>query len=144
MAVRKAEAVWNGSLNEGGGTVKMGSGLLEAPYTFKARVEEEANKTNPEELLGAALASCYAMFLSATLGRNNYTVNHIHATANVTLIRGEAGLQVSGIALEVEGDVPGIDAAAFQDFAEKAKTGCPISQALASIPSITLNARLAG
>lgn len=143
MPVRKAEAVWQGSLQEGGGTVKIGSGLFEAPYTFKARMEEEDQKTNPEELLGAAHASCYAMFLSASLDRAGHTVNRISATASVTLIRGEAGLQISEIALDVEGDVPGISAETFQEFAEKAKTGCPVSQALASVPSITLSARLA-
>src|SRR5512145_45348 len=142
MPSRKAEAVWQGSLNEGGGTVKIGSGLLDVPYTFKARVEEEANNTNPEELIGAGLASCYAMFLSAILGRAEHKVNRIAATANVNLLRGDAGLQINEIVLDVEGDVPGMDAATFQDFAEKAKTGCPVSQALASVPSIKLNARL--
>lgn len=143
MAVRKAEAVWRGNLNDGGGTVKIGSGIFEAPYTFKARVEEEANNTNPEELLGAALASCYAMFLSSQLSKAGHTVNRLQATANVHL-RQDGGLKVSEIVLDVEGDVTGIDAAAFQDFADKAKTSCPISVALASIPSITLNARLVG
>jgi osmotically inducible protein OsmC len=142
MALRKAEALWKGGLQDGGGTVKVGSGLLDAPYTFKARVEDEAGATNPEELLGAAHASCYAMFLSATLGRSGFTVNHIQATASVTLERGEAGLKIAAIALDVEGSVEGIDEAAFLDYAEKAKTGCPVSQALASIPSITLNAKL--
>lgn len=141
MAVRKAEAVWKGDLNAGGGTIKMGSGLLEAPYTFKARVEEAGGQTNPEELLGAALASCYAMFLSSQLSKAGHTVNRLQATANVHL-RQEGGLKVSEIVLDVEGDVTGIDAATFQDFAEKAKIGCPISVALASIPSITVNARL--
>ncbi len=144
MPVRKAEAVWKGSLQEGGGSVTMGSGLLEAPYTFKARVEDEAGATNPEELLGAAHASCYAMFLSAALGRAGHTPTRVQATANVTLIRGEAGLQISEILLDVEAEVPGLDAAAFQEFAEKAKTGCPVSQALASVPSIGLQARLVG
>lgn len=140
MAVRKAEAVWKGNLNEGGGSVKIGSGLMEAPYTFKARVDEEGGKTNPEELLGAALASCYAMFLSSQLSKAGHTVNQVRATANVHL-RQEGGLKVSEIVLDVEGDVTGIDAAAFQDFAEKSKTGCPISVAL-NVPSIRLNARL--
>ena len=139
MAVRKADAVWKGNLNEGGGSIKIGSGLMEAPYTFKARVEEEGGKTNPEELLGAALASCYAMFLSSQLSKAGHTVNRVQATANVHL-RQEGGLKVSEIALDVVGDVTGIDAATFQDFAEKAKTGCPISQAIAT--TITLNARL--
>lgn len=141
MPVRKAEAVWKGNLTEGGGSVKVGSGLMEAQYTWKARAEEESGKTNPEELLGAALASCYAMFLSNQLAKAGHTVNQVQATANVHL-RMEGGLKVSEIALDVVGDVTGVDAAAFQDFAEKAKTGCPISQAIAT--SITLNARLVG
>jgi osmotically inducible protein OsmC len=141
MPVRKAEAVWKGSLQEGGGTVKIGSGLLEAPYTFKARVEEEADKTNPEELLGAAHAACYAMFLSAQIGRAGLTADYVNATAEVTLTRGEAGLKIDSITLNVEGKVPGIDEAQFNELAEKTKTGCPVSQALASVP-ITLHARL--
>lgn len=142
MPVRKAEAVWKGTLNEGDGTVKVGSGLMQAPYTWKARAEEEAGKTNPEELLGAALASCYAMFLSNQLSKAGHTVNRVQATANVHLGR-EGGLKVTEIALDVEGDVTGIDTATFQDFADKAK-GCPISVALGSVPSITVNARLVG
>src|SRR5690606_36129423 len=128
MPVRKGEAVWNGSLQEGGGTVKLGSGLLEAPYSFAARMED-ASGTNPEELLGAAHAGCYAMFLSAQLGRAGHTVNSIHATANVSIIRGEAGLQINKIDLVVEADIPGIDPAEFQELAEKAKVGCPVSAA---------------
>lgn len=141
MPVRKGEAVWNGSLQEGGGTVKVGSGLLEAPYSLAARVEE-ASGTNPEELLGAAHAGCYAMFLSGQIGRAGHTVKSIHATANVSLIRGEAGLQINKIDLVVEADIPGIDPAEFQELAEKAKVGCPVSAALASVPSISLDAKL--
>jgi osmotically inducible protein OsmC len=141
MPVRKAEAVWQGTLNEGGGTVKMGSGLFEAPYTFKARVEEEGGKTNPEELLGAAHAACFAMFLSAQLGRAGFPPDRVHATANVTLTRGEAGLKIEGIQLDVEAKVPGIDNAQFMELAERSKTGCPVSAALASVP-ITMNAKL--
>lgn len=140
MPVRKAEAVWKGSLQEGGGTVKLPSGLFEGPYTFKARVED-AEGTNPEELLGAAHAACYAMFLSAQLGRAGHTVNEVRAVSEVTLVRDESGLRVSGIHLVVEASIPGIDDAAFQELAEKSKTGCPISGALASVP-ITLNAKL--
>ena len=107
----------------------------------KARVEEEANKTNPEELLGAAHSACYAMFLSAQIGNAGYTAEEIRATANVTLIRGEAGLKITGIEMNVEAKVPGMDNSKFQELAEKSKVSCPVSQALASVP-ITLSAKL--
>lgn len=141
MPVRKSTAVWKGGLQDGGGTVKMGSGLFEAPYTFKARVEEEEKKTNPEELLGAAHAACFAMFLSAQLGGANFPPEQVNATANVTLVRGEAGLKIEGIALDVEARVPGISNEQFMELAEKSKSGCPVSRALASVP-ITMTAKL--
>lgn len=114
--------------------------MLEAPYTFKARVEEETQKTNPEELLGAADAACFAMFLSGQLARAGFTQTEVHATANVTLSRGEAGLKIEGILLDVEGKVPGISEVQFKELAEKSKAGCPVSVALA-VP-ITLQTKL--
>jgi osmotically inducible protein OsmC len=104
---------------------------------------ETGSKTNPEELLGAAHAGCYAMFLSAILSGDNYTVNAINAGADVTLTPGEGGPTVTEITLNVEGNVDGIDEATFLDYAERAKANCPISKALASVPTINLNAKLA-
>ncbi|MBL8160599.1 MAG: OsmC family protein [Anaerolineae bacterium] len=141
MALRKADALWQGTLKEGAGSVKGGSGMFDLPYTWKARFEEEAAKTNPEELLGAAHAGCYAMFLSALLTNNGFTPTSINATASVDLGRDDKGPVVQSITLDVEAVVPGVSAEQFAELAEKSKAGCPISRALASTP-ITLNARL--
>lgn len=142
MPVRQGTAQWQGSVSEGSGTVKVGSGFLDAPYSLKARVEDVDKTTNPEELLGAAHAACFAMFLSGQIGRAGHTANRIHATSNVSVTRGESGLVIDKIHLVVEAEVPGMDAATFQELAEKSKTGCPVSAALASVPSITMEARL--
>ncbi len=141
MPTRKADAVWQGTLKEGGGTVKGGSGMFDLPYSWKARFEEEANKTNPEELLGAAHAGCYAMFLSAQLTTAGFTPTRISATANVALGRDDKGPVIENITLNVEADVPGVSREQFDELAEKSKAGCPISRALESTP-ITLNAKL--
>jgi osmotically inducible protein OsmC len=141
MPTRKADAVWQGTLKEGAGTVKGGSGTFDLPYTWKARFEEEANKTNPEELLGAAHAGCYAMFLSAQLTGAGFTPTSINATASVALGRDDKGPVVENITLDVEAVVPGVSAEQFNELAEKSKAGCPISRALAST-AITLNAKL--
>lgn len=143
MALRKADAHWQGTLKEGAGTVKGGSGMFDLPYTWKARFEEEDQKTNPEELLGAAHAGCYAMFLSALLTNNGFTPTSINVTASVDLGRDDKGPVVQAITLDVEAVVPGVSQEQFMELAEKSKTGCPISRALASVP-LTLNARLAG
>jgi osmotically inducible protein OsmC len=139
MPVRKADAVWKGSLREGAGNLKLESGGYDGPYTFKGRTESDKG-TNPEELLGGAHAACYAMFLSAKLSGAGYTVNQVHANAAVSLGT-DGGLKVTGIHLTVEANIGGIDAAKFAEFAEEAKTGCPISQALAAVP-MTLDAKL--
>jgi lipoyl-dependent peroxiredoxin len=143
MPTRKADAVWQGTLKEGAGTVKGGSGMFDLPYTWKARFEDEANKTNPEEILGAAHAGCYAMFLSAQLTSAGFTPTRIHAAASVQLGRDDKGPLVENIMLDVEAEVPGVSQEQFNELAEKSKQGCPISRALASTP-ITLNAKLVG
>lgn len=138
MAVRKSEATWLGTLKEGNGTVKLASGLYEGPYTWASRFEN-APGTNPEELIGAAHAGCYSMFLSALLTNNGFKPERIHTTATVHL---EAGPLIAKIELNSEAQVPGIDDATFQEYAEKAKAGCPVSKALAAVPEITLKATL--
>ena len=137
MTIRKAEAVWQGSLKEGSGTLALGSGLYEGPYTWASRFDT-GKGTNPEELLGAAHAGCYAMFLSALLTKAGFPPASIQAVASVHL---EAGPTITKIELNVEAEVPGIDAAAFNEQAQAAKAGCPVSKALASI-EIVLNAKL--
>lgn len=138
MAVRHAEAVWQGTLREGSGTLKVDSGALDAPYNYVSRFEE-GEYTNPEELIGAAHAGCYAMFLSAVLTRNNHPPTSIQTRATVHL---EGGPTITKIELDVEGDVPGVSAEDFQQYAEEAKANCPVSKALSGGPEIVLNAKL--
>lgn len=138
MPVRKSEAAWEGTLKEGRGTMKLASGLYEGPYTFSSRFEEAAG-TNPEELIGAAHAGCFSMFLAALLTDNGYTPGRVFTTAAVHL---GAGPQIKRIDLECEATVPGVGEAQFQELAEAAKAGCPVSKALAAVPEITLVARL--
>ena len=141
MAVQAASADWKGSLKEGAGTMRTGSGAFEGPYTFVSRFETGPG-TNPEELIGAAHAGCFSMALSAALGRAGHTPTAIRTAAKVHLGASEAGPTITQIDLDVEGQVPGIDQAAFQQFAEGAKSGCVVSRALAGVKTITLTAKL--
>ena len=141
MAVQAASAEWKGSLKEGAGTMRTGRGAFEGPYTFVSRFETGPG-TNPEELLGAAHAGCFSMALSAALGRAGHTPTAIRTNAKVHLGASEAGPTITQIDLDVEGEVPGIDQAAFQQFADGAKSGCVVSRALAGVKTITLNAKL--
>jgi osmotically inducible protein OsmC len=140
MAIRKAEAVWEGTLREGKGSVKLGSGLFEGRYSFTSRFEEGAG-TNPEELIGAAHAGCFSMALSGDLGRSGYTPKRIHTTAQVYLEKVEGRSKITRIHLNTEAEVPGIDEKTFLEQAEGAKTGCPVSRALAGV-EITMEAKL--
>lgn len=140
MAVRTAEAEWKGSVTEGGGTVKLGSGAFEGSYDFKSRMEDGAG-TNPEELIAAAHAGCFSMALSADLSRAGTPPTRVHTVAKVQLLKGPDGFSISRIELETEGSVPGVDEAAFLEAAERAKTNCPVSKALAGT-EIHLTARL--
>jgi osmotically inducible protein OsmC len=137
MSIRNAEAIWTGTLKEGKGTFKLGSGVFESDYTWAARFEE-APGTNPEELIGAAHASCFSMFLSALLTKAGYTPTRIHTTAKVHL---EAGPTITLIELETHAEVPGLDEKTFQEQAQAAKKNCPVSKALASV-EIRLSAQL--
>jgi osmotically inducible protein OsmC len=138
MPVRRSEAVWKGTLKEGSGTMRLASGLYEGPYTFSSRFEEAAG-TNPEELIGAAHAGCFSMFLSALLTEKGYTPERIRTTAAVHL---GAGPEIKKVDLECEATVQGVGEAEFQELAAAAKAGCPVSKALAAVPEITLNAKL--
>ncbi len=139
MAVRSSSAEWKGTLKGGAGTMKLGSGTWEGPFTFASRFES-GKGTNPEELIGAAHAGCYSMFLSALLTDAGFPPTRIHTTATVHL---DDGPVISRIELSTEAVVPGLDAAAFQKHAEAAKAGCPVSKALAG-PKIELTAKLLG
>ena len=138
MPVRKSEATWRGTLKEGAGTMKLASGLYEGPYTYSSRFEEGAG-TNPEELIGAAHAGCYSMFLSALLSEKGHPPERIHTAAKVHL---GAGPEIKKIELDCEAAVPGVDEAEFLGLAAAAKTDCPVSKALEAVPEITLSARL--
>ena len=137
MAVRTSTAEWKGTLKEGAGTMKLGSGAWEGPFTFSSRFES-GKGTNPEELIGAAQAGCFSMFLSALLTEAGFTPKSIHTTAVVHL---DEGPTVTLIELSTDAVVPGIDEPAFLTHAEKAKKDCPISKALAG-PKLTLKAKL--
>lgn len=140
MPTRTADAVWNGDLKDGSGTMTLGSGAFEGAYSFKSRMEEGTG-TNPEELIGAAHAGCYSMQLSAMLAHAGNPAKQIHTTAKVHFGPSGGGFAISGIDLTTEADVPGMDDAAFQAQAEEAKTNCPVSKALAATP-ISLHATL--
>lgn len=138
MPVRKADAIWNGTLKEGSGVMKLGSGAYDGPFSYLSRFEDGAG-TNPEELIGAAHAGCFSMFLSALLSKDGFTPTSIETTAKVYL---EAGPTIAKIELNSTAAVPGLDAAQLQEYAEAAKANCPVSKALASV-EIVLNATLA-
>jgi osmotically inducible protein OsmC len=140
MAVRSSEAEWKGNLREGQGTMKLGSGAYEGAYSYVSRFESGPG-TNPEELIGAAHAGCFSMALAAGLSKAGFTPTRVHTTAKVHLEPVEGGFGITKIELETEAQVPGIDAAAFQQQAEGAKKNCPVSKALAGT-QISLTARL--
>ncbi len=140
MAVRNAQAVWNGNLQEGNGTMRLGSGAFEGKYSFKSRFEEGPG-TNPEELIAAAHAGCFSMALSAELGKAGYTPRQIQTRADVCAERVDGNFTITEIDLVTHADVPGIDQKKFQEIAEGAKKGCPVSRALASV-QIKLDAHL--
>jgi osmotically inducible protein OsmC len=138
MAVRTSEATWKGTLREGSGVMKIGPGHYEGPFTWASRFAE-GEGTNPEELVGAAHAGCFSMFLSALLTKENFPPNSIHTTATVHLGDGPT---VTKIELVSEADVPNISGDKFAELAAQAKANCPISKALAAVQEITLDAKL--
>lgn len=138
MAVRQSEATWRGTLRDGDGTVRLASGLFEGPYTYVSRFEE-GDGTNPEELIGAAHAGCFSMFLSGLLTKNGYSPEEIHTTATVHLGQGPT---ITKIELDCHAKVADVSEAEFQELAQEAKAGCPVSKALASVEEIVLKATL--
>ncbi len=140
MPGRIGTAGWDGTLKEGNGTMKLGSGAYEGPYSFKSRFEEGTG-TNPEELIGAALAGCFSMALAAGLEKAGHPAQHVSTRANVKLEMVEGKPTITTIELQNEATVPGIDEQTFQQQAEATKEGCPVSRALTGT-KITLNAKL--
>jgi lipoyl-dependent peroxiredoxin len=138
---RTATAVWTGALKDGKGAISLQSGVItDSPYTFKARFEDESGKsaTNPEELIAAAHASCFAMQLSHFLAEAGRPAEKIMTVAEVEV---KPGVGITKSALTLRGNVPGMSEAQFIELANKAKVGCPVSKALGAI-EITLDARL--
>jgi osmotically inducible protein OsmC len=140
MAERTATAEWNGTLKEGSGKFAVGSGVLEGAFSFGTRFGDEAG-TNPEELIGASLAGCYAMALNATFEKEGKPAKSVRTEAKVFLGKDDSGFKINRIDLYVDAEVDGIDDAEFQAIAEKVSKGCPISRALAAT-EINLNATL--
>jgi osmotically inducible protein OsmC len=138
---RRAEVIWQGSLIDGSGTItSTTSGAIgEQAVSWAARSEEPGGKTSPEELIAAAHAACFSMALSHGLAQAGNAPEELRTSATVTFQPGEG---ITRIALTVEGQVPGLDAAAFKEAAEGAKANCPVSKALSGVPEITLDAQL--
>jgi lipoyl-dependent peroxiredoxin len=139
---RHAEVTWNGSLMEGSGSIdSVGSGAF-APLdvTWTSRAEEPAGRTSPEELIAAAHATCFSMALSHALAEVGSPPEELKTGATVTFQPGEG---ITKIAITVRGKVSGLDEEGFREAAEGAKAACPVSQALAGVPEITLDAALA-
>lgn len=137
MPIRTSHATWKGDLRHGSGDMTIGDGLYQGAYSFASRFQE-GEGTNPEELLAAAQAGCFSMALSNDLATDGFEPDRVHTDAAVHLEDGEITL----IELDVEADVPGIDEEPFMEIAEEAKVSCPISEALAEGPEITLSATL--
>ena len=138
MAIRNASAVWNGTLKEGDGTMKMGSGTFEGAFTFASRFEEGPG-TNPEELVGAAQAGCFSMYLAAQLTEAGYPPTQIRTNAKVHL---EQGPRITLIELDTEAETPNVDEKTLQEKVDYSKKNCPISLALSG-PELQVSARLA-
>lgn len=140
--IKKAWAIWKGSLKEGGGTISTETGVLkEAPYGFKSRFES-GKGTNPEELIGAAHAGCFSMALSSMLGEAGLTPDKIETHAAITLEKVGDGFAITASHLTVVAKVPGAGAAKFEEIAGRAKSGCPVSKLLNA--KITMDAKLEG
>jgi osmotically inducible protein OsmC len=143
MSKRTAEALWQGQLRDGSGMMKVGSGFIEGPYTFASRFES-GKGTNPEELIGAAHAGCFSMFLAGVLGSNGYAPESVHTTVTVHLERDDVGPLITLIELDTEATVPGLTDEVYQGFVQTAKANCPISRVLAATQIVIKSATLKG
>jgi osmotically inducible protein OsmC len=139
MPTRNSEAVWEGDLPKGKGTIKLGSGAFQGAYSFASRFEQGTG-TNPEELIAAAHAGCFSMAFAHGLSQAGHAPKRIHTVAKVHLEKTAEGFRIPKIELETDADVPGIDDAALREQGEKAKQNCPVSKVLAGA-EITLNLR---
>ena len=140
MPVRTAQAVWEGNLREGQGRMKLGSGAFEGRYTWSSRFEE-AQGTNPEELIAAAHAGCFTMALASQLTKAGFPPEQIQTSARVHLDKVDGANKITTVELDTEARVPTVDEAHFLELADTAKRTCPVSQALAGV-EIKLQAKL--
>lgn len=144
MMENRAQVVWHGDLQSGSGKLTAQSGAFpELTVTFGARTQAQSGATNPEELIAAAHAACYAMAFSNTLAQNGTPPERLNVNAVCSLDRVEGGLKITAMDLTVEGNVPGLNADQFRELAEKAEQRCPVSNALRGNVDIRLQARLA-
>jgi osmotically inducible protein OsmC len=142
MATRNGSAEWKGDLKSGSGDLTVGNGVFEGRYSFASRFEE-GEGTNPEELIAAAHAACLAMALSGSLAEDGHTPDAVRTHAQVHLRNVDGAPTIAKIDMDVEGSVPGLSEDEFRAYAERAKRECPVSRALAGVPDIALQARLA-
>jgi lipoyl-dependent peroxiredoxin len=143
MATRNAKATWTGTLKEGEGTMGLGSGVWEGPFTFKSRFEpEEVGGTNPEELIGAAEAACFTMQLNASLEAAGHLPEGVQTEAHVHIRQVDGNPTITQIDLVTHAKVPGLDDETFQKVANETREVCIISRALAGVGNITVDATL--
>ena len=140
MQIRTSEATWDGTLRDGKGRFWTESGEVSGVFTFPTRFENQEG-TNPEELIGAALASCFSMALAGDLERAGHVPESVRTVATVNLDKAERGFAITGIDLDTEAAIPEIDAAEFESIAQITKDNCPVGKALAAVP-ITVRSRL--
>jgi len=141
---RHVEVDWKGSVMEGGGTAKAGTGAFSLPVTFPSRIGEPAGKTSPEELMAAAHAACYAMALNGTLGRKNASADRTVVTATISADKGDAGIKIMSSKLSVTAyGLKGLDASQFAAVAQEAEGKCPVSNAYRGSLQITVDAKVA-
>jgi lipoyl-dependent peroxiredoxin len=141
MATRNANATWRGNLKEGEGTMALGSGVWEGPFSFKTRFED-GQGTNPEELIGAAEAGCFTMQLSATLSEAGHVPEAVETDAKVHIRNIDGNPTISQIDLVTHATIPGLDDETFQRIAQETREQCIISRALAGVGTINVEARL--
>jgi osmotically inducible protein OsmC len=141
MPTRSGSAVWRGDLQSGDGNLTVGDGVFEGAYSFKSRFEE-GEGTNPEELIAAAHAACFAMAFSNILDGEGHTPDSVEASARVVLKEVDGAPTIARIELKADGKVPGIDEDDYQRLAEQAKKDCPVSRALGAVQEIQLEATL--
>lgn len=142
MAISKASAKWNGTLKDGSGSMKGDTGFFDAPFTFLSRFEGARTGTTPEELIGAANAGCFSMFLAAQLTAVGHPPTSIETSATVTLGELNGGPAITKIELVTQAVVPGAAQALFDEKVAFSKQNCPVTRALAGIPEITIQAKL--